>query len=367
MNKIERFQAVRERREPDFMPVWPRVMSQMIYSYGLLLPEVTGKDWYDVEKITEAVLANITYNDYDIAIPTYIDHAFGVPPLGGEISIPDKFGVAAGPTDNKPVLVKEDWPRVRKMMLSFNARTTDPRMTGSLEVIKNVAAEIGSMTPLVSHAYIGSPAAMHLFRPNAAILEDMFEDPKWVDEMCRIATDWTMDWIRAQYEAGANSITFLAEVMGTLMVNPQMAERFNLENIARVTEVVRKEFGQGTWLHIHGNMTNPKAYGYLTKLATQTGLEGFHFDETNNPPEWIKEHVVEKFGMSACITTDGDKIVKGPVETIRSEVKEQISRIKDGLGIMMAPSCQLLPATPNANFKAWVDATHEFGAYPLNL
>jgi hypothetical protein len=36
------------------------------------------------------VPANITSNGYDIAIPTYIDHAFGVPPLSGEIKIPDQ-------------------------------------------------------------------------------------------------------------------------------------------------------------------------------------------------------------------------------------------------------------------------------------
>jgi hypothetical protein len=113
-------------------------------------------------------------------------------------------------------------------------------------------------------------------------------------------------------------------------------------------------------------MTNPKAYEYLTKLATQTDLEGFHFDEMDNPPEWIKAHVVDKFGVSACIITDGHKIVRGPAELIREEVKDQISKIGDGLGIMMAPSCQLLPATPNEHFKAWVDATHEYGRYPLN-
>ncbi len=365
MNKKERFQAVRDRRAPDLMPVWPRVMSQMIFSHGLLLPDVTGVDWYDADKVTEAVLASVEYNDYDVAIPTYIDHAFGVPPLGGEIAIPEKFGIAAGPTENKPVMAKEDWPRVRQLAESFDHEKTDPRQAGALEVIKNVSQKIGDHTPLVTHAYVSSVAAMHLFRPNEAILDDMYEDPEWVEEMCAVATDWTMGWIRAQYAAGANSCTFLAEVMGTLMVSPKMAAQFNLENIARVTEMVKSEYGQGTWFHTHGNMTNPKAYEYLTRLATETGLEGFHFDEMDNPPEWIKEHVVDKFGVSACIITDGHKIVSGPPEKIIEEVKDQISRIGDGIGIMMAPSCQLLPATPKAHFKAWVDATHDYGTYPL--
>lgn len=364
MTKKDRFQAVRERRAPDCMPVFPRVMSQMIYGFGLLLPDVTGVDWYDVDKVTQAVLANITYNDYDVVIPTYIDHAFGIPSLGGEITIPAKFGIAAGPTDNKPVRVKGDWPGVRKIVSCFDHKTTDPRAAGALEVIANVAAEIGNETPLVPHAYVGSAAAMHLFRPNQAFFNDMVEDPEWVDEMCRAATDFAMDWIRAQYDAGANSCTFLAEVTGTLMVSPSMAERFNLENLARVAEMVKAEFGQGTWLHIHGDMTKPKAYEYLSRLATRTEIEGFHLDETN-PADWIKENVVDKFEVSACIITDGKLIQDGPVEKIQAEVKHQIAETGDGLGIMMAPSCQLLPATPNEHFKAWVDATHNFGSYPL--
>jgi uroporphyrinogen-III decarboxylase len=364
VNKKERFQAVREKRAPDYMPVWPRVMSQMIYSHGRLLPDVTGEDWYDSDKITEAVLASIKDIGYDIAIPTYVDFAFGVPPLGGKIMIPTKFGIAAGTTEDQPVKTKEDWPKVQKKLAHYDVRTADPRMKGALEVIKNVSKEVGDEMPLTPMYYVGTTAAMFLFRPNEAFLEDMYDDPEWVEEMCSVATDWAIDWIRAQYEAGANSCTFTAETLGTLMMSPQMGERFNIPNIARMVETIKKEFNQSTWLHIHGDMTNPKAYKYLTKLATETGLEGFHFDE-NCPPEWIKEEVVNKLGVSACIITDGARIVSGPADKIREEVKDQISKIGDGLGTMMAPSCQVLPATPNEHFKAWVDATHEYGKYPL--
>jgi len=365
MNKKERFQAVREMRTPDYMPVWPRVMSQMLYAKGLMLPEVTGVDWYDVDKITQAVLESIKYNDYDMAIPTYVDYAFGVPYLGGTISIPNKFGVAAGTTDQQAVMTKDDWPRIQKKLAHFDHKTTDPRMKGALEVITNVSKAVGDEMPLVPMYYIGTTAAMFLFRPNAAIMEDMSEDPDWVDEMCKVATDWSLDWIRAQYEAGANSVNFIADTMGTLMMSAKMCERFNLPNIARVVEAVKKEFNQSTWLHIHGDMKTAKAYQYLIRLVKEAGVEGFHFDE-ENPPDWIKENVVDKLGVPACIITDGARIVSGPVEKIKAEVKEQISMVGDGLGLMMAPSCQVLPATPNEHFKAWVDATHEYGKYPLS-
>jgi len=365
MNKKERFRAVREKRAPDYMPVWPRVMSQMLYSYGYSIPEVTGQDWYDSEKVTQAVLTNIKEMDYDVAIPTYVDYGFGVPPLGGNILIPEKFGLAAGTTDDQPVKTKDDWPKVQKMMAQYDVTQTDPRMKGCLEVIKNVSAELGDEMPLVPMYYVGTTAAMFLFRPNEAFLEDLYEDPEWVEEMCNLATDWAIDWISAQYEAGCNSVCFTAETLGTLMMSPRMGEQFNIPCIRKLVEAVKKNYGQATWLHIHGDMRPPKSYEYLQKIVKETGVEGFHFDE-NCPPDWIKEEVVDKLGVPACIITDGARIVKGPAEKIREEVKEQMSKIGDGLGTMMAPSCQVLPATPKEHFKAWVNATHEFGKYPFS-
>ena len=112
MNKKERFQAVREKRAPDYMPVWPRVMSQMLYSYGYSIPEVTGQDWYDSEKVTQAVLTNIKEMDYDVAIPTYVDYGFGVPSLGGTgataVTVPAQPSVGRTPTPglDEPSLVQ---------------------------------------------------------------------------------------------------------------------------------------------------------------------------------------------------------------------------------------------------------------------
>jgi uroporphyrinogen-III decarboxylase len=187
----------------------------------------------------------------------------------------------------------------------------------------------------------------------------MTEDPEWVDEMCRVGTDFAIEWISAQYEAGANSAAMMAEGIGTVMVSPKMNERFNLENIVRLVGEIKKRFNQGTWLHLHGDISTPGNYRYLTRLIKEAGVEGFHFDETNSV-EWVKDSVVEKFGVPATVIVDGSIIAGGPVERIRETVKDQISRIGDSKGFIMAASCQVLPATPNEFFKAWVDATHEY-------
>jgi len=364
MTKKERFQAVRERKAPDRLPVWPLNLSQMIFGKGLLLPEVTGQNWLDAQKVTEAVLENIQSMDYDLAIPTYIDFGFGVPPLGGKFNIPDKFGVGVSTGDNQPVKTKDDWSAVQKKLAAWNAKTSDPRLTSILEVIQNVSNAIGETTPLCAFHFIGTTAAMFLLRENSAFMEDMSNDPEWVDEMCKVASDFAMNWIRAQYDAGANSVTWLIETFGTLMMSTQAHERFNLPHICAAVEMVKKEFDQGVWLHIHGDMKVKENYEYLSKLVRQSGIEGIHLDEAH-PSDWVKANVVDKLGISACIVVENHKIVKGPVDAIKNEVKAEISKAGDGLGLLMAPSCQILPATPNMHFKAWVAATQENGAFPL--
>ncbi len=346
------------------MPVWPRALSQMIYAMGWLLPDVTGKDWYDSDKCAEAVLWGLKNFDYDVAVPCYMDRAFGVPAIGGDIVVPSRYGMGVG-AENNLVKDRHHWPRVLRQLANLDVRTADPRMKGALETIKKVSDSVEEEIPLVATCYLPSTSAMLLFRPYEAFLNDMVDEPEWVDEMCRAAAEWNMDWVRAQYEAGANSATFVADTLGILLISPQTAERFSLPYIYEMTEMVKKEFNQGVWLHTHGNMKTPKGYDYLKKVVEEAGIEGLHLDESH-PPDWIKENVVEMLAVPACAVYDCNDIARGPVKKIETGVKDILARIGDGLGMMMAPCCQVLPFTPNEYFKAWVDATHKYGKYPLN-
>ena len=364
MNKKERFDAVRKLKQPDHMPVWTRARSQLIYGMGWRLTDITGDQWYDSDKCAEAVLWSLKNIDYDVAIPAYTDSAFGIPSVGGSISIPSKFGTCVEISNEKPVKSKADWRRIQKKMARLNITRADYRMQGALATIRNVADYVGESTPLVATGYLAATAAMLLFRPQQNFLEDMIGDPEWVDQMCRVAADWTIDWIRSQYDAGANSVTFIADSLGTHLISPKMGERFNLPYLCDLVQTIKKEFQQGVWLHMHGHMDTPLGYAYLEKIIKEARVEGLHLDDCHSPA-WIKEKVVDKFNIPACISSDCHKIALGPIQRIQTEVKHQLTEIEDGLGIMMAPCCQVLPYTPNEHFKAWVDATHEYGKFPL--
>lgn len=232
------------------------------------------------------------------------------------------------------------WRRIQKKMARLSIIRADHRMQGALATIRNVADYVGESTPLVATGYLAATAAMLLFRPHQNFLEDMISDPEWVDQMCRLAADWTIDWIRSQYDAGANSVTFIADSLGTHLISPKMGERFNLPYLCDMVHTIKKEFNQGVWLHMHGHMDTPLGYAYLEKIIKEARVEGLHLDDCH-------------------------KISLGPIQRIQTEVQHQLAKIEDGLGIMMAPCCQVLPYTPNEHFKAWVDATHEYGKFPL--
>jgi uroporphyrinogen-III decarboxylase len=362
MTKKERLHAVFNLEEPDVIPVNPHVMAQAIYDMGWSLTDITTQTELDADKVAEACITNIKKYDYDLCFGTYIDHGYGVPTLGGVLEIPQKFGVSVSVKEH-PVRIKEDWNGVKRKF------PLDPlkhdRMPQALKALRMVCKELGETHPLSPMSYVGIGLVQHLFRKVSDLTIDCIEDADWVDEMCQTATDFSKDWIRAQYEAGANTHLTLNDSFGTELISPMMAERFLLPYVAQITEMVKNEFGQRVFMHIHGDMKKPRSYTFLQKLVREAGVGGLHLDEKHGPA-WIRENVVNRLGTPAALIVHGsDPIASGPIERIEAVVKETVEIGGPGGGVLMAPSCQILPSTPGPHFKAWVDATHRYGRYPI--
>jgi uroporphyrinogen-III decarboxylase len=115
-------------------------------------------------------------------------------------------------------------------------------------------------------------------------------------------------------------------------------------------------------MHIHGDMKKPKSYAFLERLVREAGVGGLHLDEKHDAA-WIRDHVVRQLRIPAALIVHGATIANGPADKIAAVVKETIEIGGPGGGVLMAPSCQILPSTPGSHFKAWVEATHRFGHY----
>ena len=336
MNKKERMEAVFNMQTPDVIPVFPRVMAQAIFDMGWNLPDISTQTTMDVDKVAEAFISNIKKYDYDLCFGTYMDHGFGVPTLGGVINIPDKFGVSVS-IKVPPIQKREDWSEVKKKLPLDPLK--DDRMPDALKALKIVCQEMGEENPIAPAYYTGICAANILFRDVSDLTLDCVEDPEFVDEICQAATDFSIDWARAQYEAGCNSVFYLGDHFGTELISPKMGERYILPYVAQFVETIQKEFGQKTFMHIHGNMQRPKSFALLERLVKEAGVAGLHLDE-NHDGAWIRENVVEKLGIPGALIVHGpDPIASGPQEKIDAVVKETVE--SGGPGGLRADGPQL--------------------------
>jgi uroporphyrinogen-III decarboxylase len=188
----------------------------------------------------------------------------------------------------------------------------------------------------------------------------MIRDPDFAYELCQYANNFSIDFIRRQYDAGANSVTILGDVFGTELISPQMFEKFGLPFIAQIVDVVKKEFHQDVWMHIHGNFKRPKTMPILDTLVNQIGVKALHLDEKYDA-SWIKENVAEKYKIPAAIAYHGPFMFNGPEEKIDMDVKEMISKCSPNY-CYMAPSCEVPPDVPENHIKTWIQKTHEHSA-----
>jgi uroporphyrinogen-III decarboxylase len=238
-------------------------------------------------------------------------------------------------------------------------------MGPALESIREVATAVGSHTPVTPAYYTGiCSASLILMRVDNLSLA-MIEEPDFVDDLCKLASDFAMDWVRAQYEAGANGWLYLADFFGTELISPEMAERYISPYVVEISEMIQKEFGQRTFYHVHGDMKKPRTFAWLEKLVKDANLVGLHLDQYHSA-EWVRDNIRDKLRVAAGIPIDGaNPLCVGPIEKIEEVTKKAIEIAAPGGGVMIVPSGQVLPSTPNEYFKAWVKATHTYGKYPI--
>jgi uroporphyrinogen-III decarboxylase len=357
MNKKQRWESIVKGEIPDYMPVWPLLPTHGVYSCGWRLPDITDQYKVDSEKSAQTVLVPLKKNDSDIILGSYFDLYMGMGTLGGVIKIPDRFGGVVG-AEKYPVDDPLDWPEVKKRFATVFEK--DGRIKGALGAIKIVAREVGDKVPIAARGNPGATAVVYLLRNIEAFTKDMIRDPKFAYELCEYANNFTIDFIRRQYNAGANSFTLLGDVFGTEMTSPQMYEKFGLPFVAQVVDVVKKEFKQDVFIHIHGDFRKPKANKLLDILVNEIGVKGLHLDQ-HHDTRWIKENVADKYKIPTAIIYHGPDMFAGPEEKIAEDVKEMIPQANPNY-CYMAPSCEAPPDVPENHMKTWVQKTHEYSA-----
>jgi uroporphyrinogen decarboxylase len=145
-----------------------------------------------------------------------------------------------------------------------------------------------------------------------------------------------------------------------LLVNPKYLRKYVFPWYRKIGDVCREK-GLGFVFHSDGDCTE------IMDDLVACGFHGFH------PVQPNAMDIVEakrRWGDKLCLIGNinlDSTLTLGTPEDVRAEVYERIRTIGPGGGYMVASSNSITDYVPLANMKAMIEATFEFGRYPIQL
>lgn len=363
MSKLERWNTVLNMKIPDMVPVFP-YSTNLVGLSGIPLKEITTNTRLNAKKSVESVLIPLKKFDYDATFGSYNDGYFGFIELGGEVVIPDERYMVVY-EKKYPVEKPEDWEKVMKRLPLDPER--DGRMPGLLESYNIMSKKVGENTPIMPFGRIGPLAVIRLLRSLQNLVIDMVLNPDFALELIKAANDFYIDFVRRQYEHGANSIAFWTDTFGTELISVDHHNKFVYPFAKEYSNFAMKEFGQKSLMHFHGPLNKPNTYPLLERYMREMSIAAVQLDEKHELA-WLKKEVGEKFKVAITSLMNGPGVLlEGPIEEIIKDSKKAIIIAGQGGGLIAAPVCDVPQNVPVEHFKAWVDTTHVYGKYPLDL
>lgn len=145
-----------------------------------------------------------------------------------------------------------------------------------------------------------------------------------------------------------------------LLVHPRHLRKYLFPWYKKMSQVC-KDKGLGHVFHSDGDCSE------AMEDLIQCGFDGFHPVQPNAMD--IVE-VKKRWGKRICLLGNinlDSTLTLGTPEDVRAEVYERIRTIAPGGGYMVSSSNSITDYVPLANMKAMIDATFEFGNYPIQL
>jgi uroporphyrinogen decarboxylase len=145
-----------------------------------------------------------------------------------------------------------------------------------------------------------------------------------------------------------------------LLVNPVHLRKYLFPWYKKMGDVCRDN-GKGFIFHSDGD---------CTEVMDDLIECGFHAFNPLQPNAMDIDEVKAKWGTQLCLIGNinlDSTLTLGTPQDVRAEVYERIRTIGPGGGFMVASSNSITDYVPPDNMKALIEATFEFGRYPIEL
>ena len=246
---------------------------------------------------------------------------------------------------------KDNWPTVKMTQPIWDGPDdikipanflTHPDTKCVLDAIQILRREFGDDVCIIGKTMGPWSLGYHCFGVEKFLLMS-YDDPGKTAECLERMKEATIQFGRAQIDAGADALTLPDHATGDL-VSGDYYDRF-LSDLH--TEFV-DEIPIPLILHICGRTVDRMGF------IAQTGMAAFHFDSKNQPQESM-ETVADDISLVGNINNPETLYAKGP-EQVRAEV---FANLDAGVRLV-GPECAVPLQTPIENLKEISDAVHDW-------
>ncbi len=193
-------------------------------------------------------------------------------------------------------------------------------------------------------------------------VRQMFKNRPLIESVFEVITDFTINCFMGYMDAGAEVFIEsedLAYKTGPMM-SPKQFDEFLVPCYKRLTEAVHERGGK-IILHSDGNITP------LLDSIVESGFDGLHSLEPTAGVDL--KFVKKKVGKKLCLLGNidvGAILTHGTKSDVYKAVKTAIKSAAPGGGFILSAS-NMIKSVKIENLKHMVEATHEYGTYPINL
>jgi len=329
--------------EPDVVPVCPLYLYPSAELYG-----TTVKEYASNGKImAECLLASQEKFKFD-GITVGTDVTIEAEAVGS---------VVKQPLNSPAFVTKYKLEDIKNFdSLTIPDPYTAGRMPVVIDAVKQCAQKVGDQVYIIGLVQGPINIASQL-RGVENLMMDFFDNFDFVVELFEYCIKLGNVFAKALVESGARCIQTGEALASPAFISPTVYKDFISVMEKKQHEEILSYGAESILVHICGQTIS------ILDDAAETKASAIDLDSPVDMKE-AKRILHGRMAMKGNIDSS-DVLLRGTPDLVRQKTKEVIYAAGEGGGLIIGSGCDVCYGTPYENIQALVEATREFGQYPI--
>lgn len=240
------------------------------------------------------------------------------------------------------VTTAEQWPRLARLSPQAG------RLGQEVKALSLAAAALKDEVPILQTVFGPLTTAFKL--AGDRVFADLRRRPDLFEAGLAIIADTTLAFARACLQSGAHGLFFSTQCASLRMLNDAEHLRFGVPYDRLVLDGVVGGDATFTMLHLHGNDVM-----FDQVLDYPANMLNWHDRRSDLNLAGARQRFG---GLLVGGLNELTTLPQGPIEAIKGEVRDAVAQT-NGRRLMIAPGCVIPIATPDAHYRAVIDAVIE--------